>query len=216
MLTMTEYWVYGVGLSAQVLFSARLIVQWYKSEKAGRVLSPTLFWQLSLIASFLLMVYGILRNDLVIIVGQVLSYFIYIRNLQYKRAWKIIPLHFKAMVLLFPVLAIIWLGSDWSHNWKEVISNPAISGWMLTWGSMGQVVFTFRFVYQWYFSERAQRSVLPTGFWVISLTGSSIIITYGVLRADPVIIIGQVFGILIYIRNLHFAVRKPQTVVSKK
>ena len=213
---MNEYWVYGVGLSAQALFSSRLIVQWYQSEKANRVVSPTLFWQLSLIASFLLMVYGILRNDPVIILGQILSYFIYIRNLQYNQAWQIVPLYFKVAVLLFPALAIIWLSADWGHNWHEVISNPAISGWLFTWGSMGQAIFSFRFVYQWYFSEKARRSVLPMGFWIISLAGSSMIMIYGVFRWDPVIITGQIFGVLIYVRNLHFALRKPQTTVSGK
>ena len=213
---MNEYWVYGVGLSAQALFSSRLIVQWYQSEKAGRVVSPTLFWQLSLIASFLLMVYGILRNDPVIILGQILSYFIYIRNLQYNQAWQIVPSYFKVTVLLFPVLTIIWLSADWGHNWQEVISNPAISGWLFTWGSMGQAIFSFRFVYQWYFSEKARRSVLPMGFWIISLTGSFMIMTYGVLRGDPVIMAGQIFGVLIYVRNLHFTLRNPQTTVSGK
>ncbi len=118
---MNEYAVYGIGLLAQLLFSARLIVQWVKSERAGRVLSPTLFWQLSLVASFLLMAYGILRDDLVIILGQALSYFIYIRNLQYKHAWKRIPRYFKVLVLIFPGIAVAWLSAGSVHNWGDVI-----------------------------------------------------------------------------------------------
>ncbi|HFQ79900.1 MAG TPA: lauroyl acyltransferase, partial [Desulfobacterales bacterium] len=57
---MNQYFVYGVGFLAQLLFSARLLVQWLFSERAGRVMSPLLFWQLSIVASFILMVYGIL------------------------------------------------------------------------------------------------------------------------------------------------------------
>ena len=76
---MSDAYIYGVGFLAQGLFSARLIVQWIKSEKAGKSLSPTLFWQLSILASWMLFLYGLLRNDFAILLGQVISYFIYIR-----------------------------------------------------------------------------------------------------------------------------------------
>ncbi len=205
---MSDTLVYIVGFSAQLLFGSRLLVQWVKSEKAGRVLSPTLFWQLSLIASFLLMVYGILRDDLVIILGQTLSYFIYIRNLQYKSAWSFIPLHFKAVVIIFPFVAIVWLASGWSHSLSYIIENNPVPMAMVIWGSIGQVIFTFRFIYQWYYSEKAGKSILPRGFWIISLIGASIIISYGVYRLDPVIILGQVFGTVIYSRNLFLSFKK--------
>lgn len=212
---MNDYLVFGIGLLAQLLFSARLLVQWLRSEKAGRVVSPTLFWQLSLLASFLLMVYGILRDDLVIILGQLLSYFIYIRNLQYKNAWRFLPLYFKTSVLLFPLAAIFWLFSDLSHNWHTALNNPEITGFMLSWGSAGQFVFTFRFVYQWYYSEKQQRSVLPAGFWGISMLGSAMIMAYGIYRHDPVILLGQAFGMLIYIRNLYLHIFKTQVAVKR-
>ena len=66
---MNQYVIFSIGFLSQILFSARLLVQWISSEKAGRILSPLLFWQLSIFASFLMMVYGILRNDLAIIFG---------------------------------------------------------------------------------------------------------------------------------------------------
>ena len=199
---MDQYFVYAVGLIAQVLFSARLIVQWIKSENAGKVLSPSIFWILSLIASFILMVYGILRNDVVIIAGQILSYFIYIRNLQFKGDWKMIPAYFRVVFMIFPALTVLWLYFSDIHSWREVIYNPEVSGFMLYWGSFGQVIFTSRFVYQWYFSEKIKESILPAGFWIISLIGSAIIISYGIYRSDPVLILGQSFGFFIYIRNL--------------
>ena len=55
---MPDYYIYSLGFIAQILFSARLLIQWWRSEKAGKVISPTIFWQLSVIASFLLIVYG--------------------------------------------------------------------------------------------------------------------------------------------------------------
>ncbi|MDN5217327.1 lipid-A-disaccharide synthase N-terminal domain-containing protein [Fulvivirgaceae bacterium BMA12] len=206
---MSDYLIYGIGFTAQVLFSARLLIQWIRSEKAGRVLSPTIFWQLSLIASFILLCYGILRDDLAIILGQFIAYFIYIRNLQFKNAWKFIPSYFRVISLAFPFIAVFWLLSDFSHNIIYIINKEEIPLNVLIWGSAGQVVFTFRFIYQWLYSEKEAKSVLPIGFWIISLAGSLMIISYAVYRLDPVLLLGQVFGSAIYTRNIfiHFKVK---------
>ncbi|MDX1471825.1 MAG: lipid-A-disaccharide synthase N-terminal domain-containing protein, partial [Flavobacteriaceae bacterium] len=75
---MNEYFVYAIGFLAQFLFSSRLIVQWLKSEKDRVVATPTLFWTLSLVAAFLLFIYGYLRDDFAFLLGQGLTYFIYI------------------------------------------------------------------------------------------------------------------------------------------
>lgn len=208
--------IFLVGFAAQILFSARLLVQWIKSEKAGRVLSPTLFWQLSLIGSMLLMAYGALRDDLVIILGQVFSYFIYIRNLQYKSAWKFIPSHFKALVIAFPIVAIGYFASDFQHSLSNIWKNNEVGYLLLVWGSLGQVIFILRFVYQWYVSEQQKRSVLPMGFWVISLTGSVMILSYAVFRQDPVLFLGQIFGFMIYARNIYIEIKGKKKAAVKK
>jgi lipid-A-disaccharide synthase-like uncharacterized protein len=211
-----SYWIYAVGLAAQLLFSARLIIQWIRSEQSGRVLSPTIFWQLSLIASFLLIAYGILRDDPIIIFGQVISYFIYIRNLQYKGAWKLIPPYFKVIVLLFPIATILWLAGSTEHSWNDVIGNPSISNILLIWGALGQIVFALRFVYQWYFSEKLKKSVLPLGFWIISMVGSLLIVSYGFFRYDPVLILGQAFGIIAYARNIQIGLQAKKVKMEAK
>ena len=84
---MNVWMIYGIGFTAQILFSGRSILQWALSEKNQRVITPILFWQLSLIASFLLFVYGYLRNDFAIMLGQILTYFIYIRNMHFQKQW---------------------------------------------------------------------------------------------------------------------------------
>ena len=84
---MSQYLIYVIGFLAQLLFSARLLVQWIASERARKVLSPTLFWQLSMVASFMLCIYGWLRNDFAILFGQLIAYYIYIWNLNAKGAW---------------------------------------------------------------------------------------------------------------------------------
>jgi len=81
---MSQGLIYGIGFLAQLLFSARLFVQWFLSERQKRVVTPSLFWQLSLLASFLLFVYGYWRQDFAIMLGQSLTYYIYIRNLHFQ------------------------------------------------------------------------------------------------------------------------------------
>jgi lipid-A-disaccharide synthase-like uncharacterized protein len=212
-MTSYDYLVYGIGLVAQLLFSARILVQWLQSEKAGQVLSPDSFWITSIIASLILMLYGVLRNDLVIIGGQLLSYYIYLRNLYFKQLWQKIPWPGQWLVLIFPLLALVALifGHHFSYtkaySFAFLKGHSPISGTLLAWGGLGQVIFTFRFVYQWYYSERRQESVIPVGFWLISLTGSLMIISYAAFRLDPVLFIGQLFGLVAYSRNLFLGQR---------
>ena len=73
--------------------------------------------------------------------------------------------------------------------------------WLL-FGVVAQIIFALRFVVQWVASERAGRSVMPTAFWFLSIAGGSMILTYGIVRREPIIIIGQVLAVFIYVRNL--------------
>ena len=70
-------------------------------------------------------------------------------------------------------------------------------------GLAGQTLFTARFFVQWLVSERSGRSVVPLGFWYLSIGGSVLLLAYALHRRDPVFFIGQLTGILVYSRNLH-------------
>ena len=209
-MDVSEMLIYGIGLLAQVLFSARILIQWVQSEKAGKVLSPASFWTTSAIASILLMVYGALRNDIVIVGGQLVSYFIYLRNFKLKSIWHNLAVPVRWGAVAFPFLAIGWLLWSDKYSFSYIMEHSKISGALIAWGGAGQVVFTLRFVYQWYHSERLQESVIPVGFWVISLVGSLMIISYAVLRLDPVLFLGQIFGIAAYSRNMIIGLREQQ------
>ncbi|WP_040262457.1 lipid-A-disaccharide synthase N-terminal domain-containing protein [Pseudomonas massiliensis] len=74
-------------------------------------------------------------------------------------------------------------------------------------GFAGQAVFTGRFVLQWLYSEFKKRSVIPVGFWYLSMLGSALLLIYAIYRQDPVFIIGQAFGFLVYLRNLQLIAR---------
>ena len=69
-------------------------------------------------------------------------------------------------------------------------------------GFAGQALFTSRFLVQWIASERRKRSVIPPAFWWLSLGGSLVLLAYAVHRRDPVFILGQAFGFVVYSRNL--------------
>lgn len=75
------------------------------------------------------------------------------------------------------------------------------AAWLVI-GLVGQLMFTARFVVQWIASERAGKSVVPVIFWYFSLVGGTIVLAYGIHRVEPVIILGQLPGVLIYSRNL--------------
>ncbi len=77
---MSTFWL-GLGFLAQALFSARFLVQWIASEKAGKSVVPIIFWYISVAGSFLLLLYAIHRRDPVFILGQSTGIFIYGRNL---------------------------------------------------------------------------------------------------------------------------------------
>ncbi len=85
--------------------------------------------------------------------------------------------------------------------------------WLIL-GLVGQGLFSARFVIQWLASERAHRSVVPTLFWVFSILGSTVLLAYAVHRRDPVFILGQSLGLLIYGRNLYLIWREKGTLPS--
>jgi len=69
-------------------------------------------------------------------------------------------------------------------------------------GFTGQGIFASRFLVQWLASEAKGRSVFPTYFWYASLMGSLLLMSYAVYTRDPVFIVGQGFGVVVYTRNL--------------
>lgn len=199
---MTDIIVYAIGFAAQLFFSARTLLQWIKTEKAGKVVSPASYWVFSVLGSWLFFVYGWLRDDFSIILGQFLSYYIYLWNLNLKGIWPKLHFPLKIILIATPFVAAAFLLSDAPAFFGSMFNNRDIPMWMVVYGSAGQIIFTFRFVYQWIVSIKKHDSILPAGFWIISLTGSFAIITYGLIRRDPVLILGQSFGFVAYLRNI--------------
>lgn len=207
----TSWLVYGLGFLAQGFFSARMLVQWIMSERAKKIVSPVVYWVCSLAGSILLFIYGWLRDDFSIIFGQLISYYIYIWNLNIKGVWWQLPVVVRALVFALPIVAVAAMLGDAGAFVDSFFHNAQVPMWLLIFGSAGQFIFTVRFIYQWYYSYRRHASMLPVTFWVISLVGSGIIVAYGCLRRDPVLILGQSVGFVTYSRNIIIGLRARQS-----
>ncbi|MCG6964999.1 MAG: lipid-A-disaccharide synthase N-terminal domain-containing protein [Chromatiaceae bacterium] len=191
----------AAGFTAQGFFSARFLAQWILSERAGRSLLPVHFWYLSVAGSVLLLAYAVYRRDPVIAAGQVVGLGIYLRNLQFIR------LERKGD-----------MARRWSLLWLGLVAAAAVAGYHLgpdsamrklllddfwtVFGFVGQAIFTGRFVVQWWATERARRSIVPRAFWYLSILGSLMLLAYAIAMLDPVIILGQSLGLVVYTRNL--------------
>jgi lipid-A-disaccharide synthase-like uncharacterized protein len=191
----------GAGFLAQGFFAARFLLQWLLSERARRSLLPVHFWYFSLCGSILLLAYAIHRRDPVITTGQVVGLGIYLRNLNYihhelmnrlRHSWFWLWLLFTAVA----TLAGYHLGPD-SASRPLILDNF----WTL-FGFVGQALFTGRFVVQWLYSERLKQSLMPRSFWILSISGSLMLFAYATAVMDPVIMLGQSLGLVIYSRNL--------------
>jgi len=82
-------------------------------------------------------------------------------------------------------------------------------GWLAV-GFAGQALFSARFLLQWVYSERRKRSIIPVAFWYFSLAGGATLFIYALHIGDPVFILGQSMGVLIYTRNLYFIHKQRQ------
>jgi lipid-A-disaccharide synthase-like uncharacterized protein len=83
------------------------------------------------------------------------------------------------------------------------VHSVTLPEWLvLAFGFSGQALFSARFLIQWIASERQRKSVVPVLFWYFSLAGGLTLFLYAIYREDPVFMIGQGFGLIVYVRNL--------------
>lgn len=83
-------------------------------------------------------------------------------------------------------------------------------------GFAGQAMFFMRFFVQWLYSEKHKRSLIPTAFWYFSLGGAALLLTYAIIKKDPVFIVGQSTGFIIYTRNLILIKREQKEKLTAK
>lgn len=79
-------------------------------------------------------------------------------------------------------------------------------------GFLAQALFSARFLVQWIASEKAGRSVVPVAFWFLSVFGGALLLAYALYRRDPVFVVGQGAGLIIYSRNLYLIYREKRAL----
>jgi lipid-A-disaccharide synthase-like uncharacterized protein len=146
--------------------------------------------------------------------GQALTYYIYIRNLQLQGEWQKAPKLLQWFLLVFPVFIVIYAYNNRNYDLQELFHNEAIPFWLLLLGIASQLLFTFRFIYQWRHSEKTKTSHHPVGFWRLSVAGATLILVYAIFRKDPVLFVGHITGLSIYIRNI-FIWKKQMNAVDQ-
>jgi lipid-A-disaccharide synthase-like uncharacterized protein len=82
-----------------------------------------------------------------------------------------------------------------------------MNGWVL-FGFFGQFVFAMRFIIQWIVSEKKKESIVPLSFWYLSICGGVILLIYAIYKNDPVFMLGQATGLIVYARNLMLITKK--------
>ena len=194
-------WVYLLGLVAMGVYGSRILIQWYLSEKHHRVESPGIYWVLSSLGAVLLYVYGWLRKDLSIIVGESLGYYVYMWNISVMGLYKKVPRIVPILQAIFPLVIIGLIIKDFPVFVNTFLHNEYVPLGLLLFGIAGQVTYEVRSIYQLVYSYRRHQSILPLGHWVLAVIGSLMIIIYGLIRHDWVLAIGQ-FSIFFSIRNL--------------
>lgn len=197
----SPFWVYLIGLAGMGVYGLRILIQWYMSEKSHRVESPGIYWILSSAGAILLYIYGWLRKDFSILFGESIGYYIYMWNISILGLYKKVPKFLIVLQALFPVVIIGLIVKDFPQFNAQFLENSQIPPWLLLYGVLGQFVYEIRSLYQLIYSVKRQESILPLGHWILAVIGSLMIISYGIIRHDWVLVIGQ-FSIVFSIRNL--------------
>lgn len=185
----------ALGYAGNGCYFARFFVQWLASERAGRSVTPRVFWKLSLLGTLLFGTYTLVRGEYVLLVGLAVNAGLYLRNLRLDRSARLGPresLWIAAMLLVLVVLASAWTR-------RSDAELPSAWLWVVT---LGQIVWGTRFLVQWWSSEREGRSHLPPAFWYVSLVGNLLLLAYALYRGDMVFILGFLPGPFLQARNI--------------
>jgi len=182
-------------VAGQAFYGLRFVVQWLQSERAGRSVTPTSFWVLSLCGVALGGTGTVMQAEWVLVPAFLVNAALYTRNLFIDGEDRLGPLPAALIGLALAALLI-------AFNVRELEPVTGLAAVFLAVGIVGQVIFTSRFIVQWYLSERVGRSHFPPAFWWLSLVGALFNLAYTVWLGKPEFVLGYAFAWFFPLRNL--------------
>jgi len=194
------------GWAAQILFTWRVVHQWWSSERARRSFVDRSFWVWSTLGSALQVVYGFFLRDPIWVVGPLVSGAIYVRNLWISRPnapprerSRSLAVPVLCGLALFALIVVESFGPD--HGAVKFEPGFAHVFWVSV-GFVGQAIWVGRFVLQWWVSEREGRSHLPASFFVVSIVGAVLLFAYAWSQSSWVYMTAYALNPIPYVRNL--------------
>jgi lipid-A-disaccharide synthase-like uncharacterized protein len=204
------------GSIASLCFGGRFLIQWVLSEKRGQSYVPKVFWYISLLGNFSLMLHYSIQVQYPFALIQALNSIISWRNLNimkdpsdwipFRKVLLYLGIMFCCVTAFFILQNFFILDEQtWLRipvmPWNTSSETHAALIWHVL-GVSGALLFTSRFWLQWWQIEKHKTSYLSTSFWWISISGALLTTAYAVRISDFVMIIGYGTGIIPYIRNL--------------
>lgn len=203
-----------LGAAGQALFVLRFLLQWWQSERAGRPVVTPAFWWWSLLATAALIVFANHQGQWLLLAGLALNAGVYVRNLalssesREKRGLSTL----QASVVALVGGAVIATAVVWEFRTKP---DPSVA-WIAV-GAIGQILWSGRFIVQWWLSERARESHMPALFWWFSLAGNSLLLPYsihlalsGAEKGNWIFVAGFAPGFIVQVRNLMLGRKKTE------
>ena len=205
-------WLYPFGFLSSIAFGLRFLIQWWRSEQAGRSVVPRVFWVLSCIGNALVAIHSLIQLHFPIYLLQSQQFILAWRNLNIMgpRPWplqRVIRLLVGAAIaatMLFGLQAyVLPPGSfGWVRSPRVFTSSPEVGFWVHLIGCCGIMAFSVRFWLQWWEAECRKKSLLSARFWWISIIGTATAGVYFFLLSDWVNLLGPLCSIVPYTRNL--------------
>lgn len=208
--------LYPLGFLSTVAFGIRFIVQWIQSEISQKSVVTPLFWYMSILGNLLLIIHSFVQIQFHIYLIQCWNLVISWRNLNLMSPPErhvSLQTVFKMLVTLSFIAAASFILQDRifgsQGHWFRIPQAP----WQIApikqlplfihiLGTLAYIIFSARFWVQWWLTEKAQKSILPASFWMISLVGALLSIFYFFEIGDSVNLIGPSLGLIPYFRNL--------------
>jgi lipid-A-disaccharide synthase len=199
--------LYPLGYFSALCFTLRFAVQWLVSEAKGKAVTPRSFWQLSLAGNLTLALHSFIQWQFPVYMVQVINAFISWRHLDLSRPNKQpFPLRHSLFIFLASltaaVLAFFAQTPPSPHASPFGAFSQETSLLFECFGIIAITLFSLRFWVQWMQSEQSKTASLSPFFFWSSLIGGIFSIIYFARIYDPVNLIGPLFGLIPYVRNL--------------